>query len=198
LALPILTNGNFQITSKAILFVSRDGEAQKTREYCESRGYGYEVIDCYYEPAKSSSIPLFDVLSIKQKEPFPVLVAKHWGFHLATAQHPTSPNQLVYCINDWVTGLINGCDSRGLISMMVRKKDNLYLTNLRVIRSDGKQYFRRFTDDMGIYLISQNLRTTAKYPKIGEVKTYIARVASQADAVRTSYPIARENDIGSD
>lgn len=172
--------------TKSILCVSQDCHNAGFKTECESRGHEYHVADCWYEPLKAVTKTLSDLdFTPGDKRPLPVMIANYWQFYLATAPHPENSLQLVYCVNDWMTGIINQSDSRNMVTMALKELKEVSIWVLKSLRTDGKRYKRRFTDTTGLYLLSQYMRSTSKYPRIGEVKKYLAFIATEMDLHRT-------------
>jgi hypothetical protein len=172
--------------SKSIMFVSQDAHKMGFQLECEARGHEYKVADCWHKPLKLETKLLSEMIVVlSDKRPLPVLIANYWQFYLDTVPHPENTRHLLYCINDWVEGLANQNNSRHVVCMALKELPEVKVWNFKSLRSDGKRYSRRFTDTTGIYTFSQYMRTSSKTPRVGEMKKYLAHIATQMDLHRT-------------
>jgi hypothetical protein len=123
-----------------------------------------------------------DLFSIRNEQdaPLPLLVAQRWGFPL---QFHEIEREYHYSIQDWIRGLTVDSDSRILWAKM---KDKMLISvqHLPYIAEDGKTYQMDFTNDMGLYLIAQNLRATNNRPQLKEIKDFLAKAGAFTDLVR--------------
>lgn len=172
--------------SKSIMFVSQDAHTMDLQLECEARGHEYRVATCWYTPLKVETKSLGEmIIALDDKRPLPILIANYWQFHLDTAPHPDNTRHLLYCINDWMTGIANQNCSRNIVCMALKELAEVKVWEFKSLRSDGKRYKRRFTDTTGLYMLSQYVRATSKTPRISEVKKYLAHIATQMDLHRT-------------
>jgi hypothetical protein len=121
-------------------------------------------------------IPSGDDVSL----PLPLIVAQKWEFPLA---HVKTDNDYFYAVQDWIRGLTNEKD----VTRILAKLKNQTSTSSRPLpytASDGKTYQRDFTDDKGLYLIAQYLRTTKARPMLAAIKTYLSEAGAFVDLVR--------------
>lgn len=118
---------------------------------------------------------------IDDERPLPLIVADQWDFPL---QHYETGDGYLYSIHDWIKGLTSGSPEtarksweniRSEVEVPTFKLD--YLTQGGVFQTD-------FTTDKGLYLIAQNLRSTAKRPQLKEIKHYLSDAGVFADEVR--------------
>lgn len=114
--------------------------------------------------------------------PLPLIMADRWGFSL---QHHEQGGALHYCIQEWIAGLTGESlrKSQKMFSDM-RPQLSVSIGQLDYTAADSKTYRVPFTDDKGLYIITQNLRATAKRPMLKEIQQYLARAGAFADAAR--------------
>ncbi len=125
-------------------------------------------------PAKADSRPL------------PLIVAEKWGFSLA---HVYEEDSYWYAILDWIVGLIQ-CTSIHASKTWndMQAVEHIYtsVTNRTIlyIRKDGRAYPTAFTNDKGLYIIAQELRSNKNRPLLKEIKIYLSKAGAFADLVR--------------
>jgi hypothetical protein len=113
--------------------------------------------------------------------PLPLIVAQKWNFPLAYVQKDES----LYAVQDWIHGLIGGENANQALRNLRRTKQTVFSKHtLPYIATDGKTYQRDFTDDKGLYLIAQQLRTTKARPMLAAIKTYLSESGAFVDLVR--------------
>lgn len=114
--------------------------------------------------------------------PLPLIVAKRWNFPLAYVQ---TNEGIYYAVQDWITGLVNN-DSRQALKdwAKIKKQRSLSKRPLTYLASDGKRYQRDHTDDKGLYLIAQHLRSMEDRPVLEEIKNFLAAAGAFVDEVR--------------
>ncbi len=112
--------------------------------------------------------------------PLPLIVAQKWEFPLA---HVKTDDGYLYAVKDWISGLTGERDARKILSKL---KNQLSTSSrqLPYVASDGKTYQVDFTDDKGLYLIAQYLRTTKARPMLSAIKTYLSEAGAFVDLVR--------------
>lgn len=108
---------------------------------------------------------LFPELS--DERPLPLRVADQWQFPLA--HHTDKEGKEWYAIQDWLRGLTQQEDTRKIWAKM-QTQMSTSSRRLAYKASDGKTYERDFTDDKGLYLIAQHLRTTKDRPLLRKIK----------------------------
>ncbi len=112
--------------------------------------------------------------------PLPLIVAQKWDFPLA---HVKTDEGYLFAVQDWIRGLTGEKD----VTRVLAKLKNQTSTSSRPLpytASDGKTYQRDFTDDKGLYLIAQYLRTTKARPLLAAIKTYLSEAGAFVDLVR--------------
>jgi hypothetical protein len=118
--------------------------------------------------------------------PLPLIVAQKWSFPLA---HVKTDEVYFFAVQDWIRGL-TGEKSAVKISDIWRKTreqtriSNPTLKSMPYVAPDNKTYQRDFTDDKGLYLSSQYLRTTKARPMLAAIKTYLSEAGAFVDLVR--------------
>lgn len=124
------------------------------------------------------SIP--NLHSTNDDRPLPLIVAEKWSFPLAWSETEAG---YLYAIQDWVRGLTGEKDTRKILNNM-QKQMSILKGHLPYVASDGKTYQREFTNDKGLYLIAQYLRSTQKRPVLDEIKKFLAASGAFVDLVR--------------
>jgi hypothetical protein len=112
--------------------------------------------------------------------PLPLIVAQKWDFPLAYVQ---TPEGYFYAVQDWIKGLTGEQNTR---TVQANAKKQLFIRNeqLPYTAADGKTYQVDFTDDKGLYLIAQYLRTTKARPLLAAIKHYLSAAGAFVDLVR--------------
>lgn len=132
-----------------------------------------------------SSLVSVPLNSADKDLPLPIIVAKKWNFPLA---YHVEPDGYFYAIQDWIAGLIQAENVRKIWSDIKRKGRLTQLSDsirqLAYVADDGKTYQVDFTDDIGLYLIAQNLRVTKERPLLGNIKDFLAESGAFVDLVR--------------
>src|SRR5262245_12742084 len=113
--------------------------------------------------------------------PLPLIVAQKWDFPLAYVQ--SNEEGYFYAVQDWIRGLIGDKDVRKLYAYL-KKQTSSSTRHMPYTGADGKTYQRDFTDDKGLYLIAQQLRTTKARPMLAAIKTYLSESGAFVDLVR--------------
>ncbi len=112
--------------------------------------------------------------------PLPLIVAQKWDFPLA---HVQSDQGYLYAVQDWLRGLTGDKDVRRLESQ-TQKQLSVSNRQLPYTATNGKTYQVDFTDDKGLYLIAQYLRSTKARPLLAAIKTYLSEAGAFVDLVR--------------
>lgn len=119
---------------------------------------------------------------VNDERPLPLLVAEKWIFPLA--YHETIDG-FFYAIQDWITGLTGSeRDKTKRVWNKLKTQRSISSRLLPYVAKDGKTYQRDFTNDFGLYLITQYLRTTKDRPALTEIKKYLADAGVFVDEVR--------------
>ncbi|MBC7871552.1 MAG: hypothetical protein H7Y09_11990 [Chitinophagaceae bacterium] len=117
--------------------------------------------------------------------PLPLIVAKRWGFPLASIENDEG---VFYAVQDWIAGLVGSQDVRKVWNDIKRKGSLAQLSDsirqLPYIASNGKTYQIDFTTDKGLYLIAQNLRSTKARPALSVIKKFLAEAGAFVDEIR--------------
>jgi hypothetical protein len=112
--------------------------------------------------------------------PLPLIVAQKWEFPLA---HVKTDEGYFYAMQDWIRGLTSEKDVRKLLAKL-KTQVSTSSRQLPYIANNGKTYQVDFTDDKGLYLIAQYLRTTKARPMLAAIKTYLSESGAFVDLVR--------------
>jgi hypothetical protein len=112
--------------------------------------------------------------------PLPLIVAQKWGFPLA---HIQTNEGYFYAVQDWLRGL-TGEKNVGHVQANLKKQLVISNDQLPYQATDGKTYQVDFTDDKGLYLIAQYLRSTKARPLLVAIKTYLSEAGAFVDLVR--------------
>jgi hypothetical protein len=112
--------------------------------------------------------------------PLPLIVAQKWGFPLA---HVQTDGEYFYAVQDWIRGLTSETNIRAVLSQL-KKQLSISNRQLQYIAMNGKTYQADFTDDKGLYLIAQYLRSTKARPLLAAIKTYLSEAGAFVDLVR--------------
>jgi hypothetical protein len=114
--------------------------------------------------------------------PLPLIVAQKWSFPLA---HVKTDEGYFFAVQDWIRGLIGEENASQALRNLRRGNQTVFSKHtLPYVASDGKTYQRDFTDDKGLYLIAQQLRTTKARPMLAAIKTYLSEAGAFVDLVR--------------
>ncbi len=112
--------------------------------------------------------------------PLPLIVAQKWHFPLA---HVQTDDGYFYAVQDWIRGLTGDSDVRKLLAKL-KTQLSTSSRQLPYIATNGKTYQVDFTDDKGLYLIAQYLRSTKARPLLAAIKTYLSESGAFVDLVR--------------
>jgi hypothetical protein len=112
--------------------------------------------------------------------PLPLIVAEKWSFPLA---HRETEQGLYFAVQDWLRG-ISSVDNVRLIWAKMKDQLLISIQQLPYISTDGKTYQLDFTNDKGLYLIAQYMRSTKARPSLAEIKRFLASAGAFADLVR--------------
>jgi len=112
--------------------------------------------------------------------PLPLIVAQKWGFPLAHVQIDAG---YLYAVQDWLRGLTGETNNRDI---QAKLKKQLLISNQQFPyqAANGKTYQVDFTDDKGLYLIAQYLRSTKARPLLAAIKAYLSEAGAFVDLVR--------------
>jgi DNA-damage-inducible protein D len=121
-----------------------------------------------------------------EKQPLPLLVARQWDFPL---QYHVQEGEYWYAIQDWIAGLLvvdTETASRRWEEFRRSQKaeTTVSISSLNYTARDNKQYKRDFTNDKGLYIIAQNLRSAKTRTVLIKIKDFLAKSAAFADLVR--------------
>ena len=88
--------------------------------------------------------------------PLPLIVADNWGFPL---QHHILDGIYWFSVNDWLRGVAQLGDVRGLIAQMKRRAPQLFTSckQLKYLATNSKTYQGDFATDEGLYSMVQRL-----------------------------------------
>lgn len=113
---------------------------------------------------------------------------KKWGFDVRTIEHG---DDYLYAVNDWVNGLIGKSSKTwSVMKEKVVSSNDLFLTMQKI---DGKGQEIEFTDEYGLYIITQNMRSMTKNPAIAEVKSHLAKTGVFANKLINAQPIEAQH-----
>lgn len=134
-----------------------------------------------------------DKSAAKETMPAPLATAKEFDFSL---QHyaPTEKGQeYLYSIQDWIVGL-TGDSPRSVNLSWAKLKIQLLISiqQLPYTASNGKTYQMDFTNAYGLYLISQNLRSTKDRPQLKKVREFLAKSAAWVELIARDKSAAKE------
>lgn len=118
--------------------------------------------------------------------PLPLLVAHQWNFPL---QYHFIDEQYWFAIQDWIAGLLEldteAAAKRWEEFKRTQKSETTVSTGgLAYNARDGKKYTRDFTNDKGLYIITQSLRVMKSRPQLRLIKEYLAKSGAFVDLVR--------------
>ncbi len=125
------------------------------------------------------TLPHFDTSS-ESELPLPLIVAQKWNF---TLTYIDLEGIRWYALQDWVRGITGEEDVRKIISKM-KNQTSTSSRHLPYLADDGKTYEREYTDDKGLYLTAQYLRSTKKRAILDEIKKYLAASGAFVDLIR--------------
>ncbi|MDX1992161.1 MAG: hypothetical protein SF029_07220 [bacterium] len=137
-----------------------------------------------------SNLPSVQPISTPEdgEKPLPLTVAKRWNFSLAYHIHQ---DEHYYAVHDWLRGLTAENNSTKISHQWtdIRRKTQLFqsadsIHSLPYLASDGKTYQRDYTNDKGLYLIAQHLRSTKARPALAAIKRFLAEAGAFVDEVR--------------
>jgi hypothetical protein len=133
----------------------------------------------------SEQLNLFQPSEAGDDRPLPLIVAARWGFPLA---HHSTPDGLVYAVQDWLRGLTGEENTRylwGNFKKTEAGKQMLFsIQRLPYKAADRKTYQRDYTTDKGLYLIAQYLRVKEDRPMLDEIRRFLAAAGAFVDEVR--------------
>ena len=125
---------------------------------------------------------LFPELNDSPK-PLPLEVALKWQFDLA--YHIDDEGLYWFAIQDWLRGLTQKDDVRMAWAKMQKQIQMLIsIQQLPYLADNNKTYQLDFTDDKGLYLIAQNLRSTKDRPLLKQIKSFLAKAGAFVDLAR--------------
>jgi len=113
---------------------------------------------------------------------------KKWGFEVRTIEHG---DDYLYSIIDWTSGMV-GHPSKAWGMMKPRIVNSIYFS-FSTIQYEGKGKPTDFTDEYGVYLITQNMRSTSNSPAIDEIKSYLAKTGVFANKLISAEPIEAQH-----
>jgi len=120
--------------------------------------------------------------NMNDERPLPILVSEKWLFPLA--YHETVDG-FFYAIQDWIVGLTDSDrDKTKRVWNKLKTQRSISSRLLPYISTDGKTYQRDFTNDFGLYLITQYLRSTKERPVLSQIKKYLSDAGVFVDEVR--------------
>lgn len=124
------------------------------------------------------------------EEPLPLRTAAKWKFPLTHIDQNENSSHYLYLAQDWYLGL-GGEKSRWsrtknellLSKQQLRSTYELKFIQLPYVADNGKTYQMDFTDDKGLYLIAQEMRSMKKRPQLDEIKRYLAESGAFVDLI---------------
>jgi hypothetical protein len=121
------------------------------------------------------------------RRPLPLIIADQCQFKLS-CQEIDGTNY--YCIQDWIQGIVGSIPSR-IWSDLKRNLGNKFLRKLSIQpipykAINGKTYKLSFTDDKGLYLITQHLRETKSRPTLAAIRRFLAECSAIYSPSNTS------------
>lgn len=129
----------------------------------------------------NKQLTLFDAMP--EDEPLPLLVAKKWGFSLATFTR--DDNTTIYSVQDWIVGL-SGASNNSAQKTWGKLNSELEIQSWETpyIAGNGRVYRMDMTTDKGLYRIAQEMRAMKKRPQLQEIKDYLAEAGAFVDYAR--------------
>jgi hypothetical protein len=101
-------------------------------------------------PEIITQLGLFDNTDPRER---PVIVAEKWGFDLARYERK---NGNLYAVRDWLSGLVGETSTDDAIRNLRRSQIVFSKHSLDYVAKDGKTYKREYTDQYGLYQITQS------------------------------------------
>jgi hypothetical protein len=114
-----------------------------------------------------------------EPQPLPLHIADRWNFQLTYYE---KDGQYLYSVNDWFLGL-GAKDPKDSFKKYRSKGGELKVTPLPIQTAGGEQV-ANFTNDEGLYLIAQDMRSTKTRPQLKEIKEYLAKAGVFVDQLR--------------
>ncbi|MEO8391502.1 MAG: hypothetical protein ABI700_00780 [Chloroflexota bacterium] len=115
------------------------------------------------------------------KREHPLIIAEVWSFPL---QHYERDDGHLYAVQDWVGGLSSSTTVKASEAWRQMDQTRISITSLPYTAADGKTYQRDYTNQQGLYLIAQQLRSTKTRPALAAIKAYLAAAGVFVDDVR--------------
>lgn len=122
--------------------------------------------------------------------PLPLRTANKWHFPLA---YIVNNGRTYYRCLDWFEGL--GGEKTGWSkakkellnsNQQLNSTDGLQIVVIPYIANNGRTYDTDFTDDTGLYIIAQEMRSMKKRPQLDEIKQYLAESGAFVDLIMTN------------
>lgn len=120
------------------------------------------------------------------ERPLPLIVAENWGFKL---DYILQEDTYWFAIPDWIVGLLS-TDTLHASKVWSEMKTCSLLDSSVTTRSiyhtrkDGRKFATDYTNDKGLYLIAQHLRSNKNRPLLKEIKVFLSKAGAFADQVR--------------
>jgi len=93
---------------------------------------------------------------------------------------------MFYAIQDWIVALQGGSTTKASLTWkdFKSKKTSVQEARLPYKARDGKRYKRPYTNDKGLYIITQYLRGMSERPVLEEIRLFLAAAGVFVDEVR--------------